>query len=114
MAFNNPDTSFENETAGTTVTVYAPTTGSTLVLKSVTRDIYIQGTLAALTIALPQVSSGHSVNIFCAGAITALTILDRSGVAITGSPTAATAGQSFQMRMIPKYLGATIGWVRWR
>jgi hypothetical protein len=114
MSYINADTSFENESAGAPITVLAPLTGTTITLKSITRDLYIQGTLAALTINLPQVASGQSVNIYFAGAVTALSITDRFGVVVATAPAAATAGQSIQMRMIPKFLGATIGWVRWR
>lgn len=115
MSFINPSGTFENESHGAPATIIAPTTGSTVVLKNTTRDLYVVGTLAALNLLLPTAPSGTILNVYCAGAITALSVTDRLGVAITTAPTAATAGQSFEFRFIGRAPGgAVIGWVRWR
>lgn len=113
MSFINPSGTFENEANGGPITVIAPLTGTTFIMHPGMEDLYVNpaGTLAALTIQLvPAEGGGRELDIFFKTAITALTVLDRLGNAITGAPTAATAGLSITMRHVNK----TIGWVRWR
>ncbi len=112
MSFINASGTFENETGGSPVTVMVPVTGATIAMNSSQRDLYVApaGTIAALTIKLPQVASGSKVDILCTAIVTALGIQDRLGNVVAGAPTAATAGMALTMR----YINRTIGWVKWR
>jgi len=110
MRYINPTGSFANFSSGSPMTILSPGTGTVLPLRGLVRDAYIVGPLAALTIALPQVSRGEKIGFYFSGAITTLTMTDRLGVAIATAPTAATLGQSIEMR----YINKTLGWVRWR
>jgi hypothetical protein len=111
MAYENPNASFENDAHGGPVTVFTPLTATTIVLRFPVNDILINpaGTIAALNINLPQGYRGLSIEMMFTQVVTALSIRDRFGVAITGGPTAAALNQMMAMR----YINATIGWVRW-
>jgi hypothetical protein len=114
MAFNNPDGTFNNETGDPPIDVQVPTTGTTVVLPYSDRYVAFMhsATIAALTVNLPTApsganASGQFIELYFRSAVTALTLQDHFGNAVTGL-TAAAAATSYVFRRIQ---GA---WVRWR
>lgn len=110
-SFANPDGSFLNESGGSPVRVAVPATGDTITMRG-ERALYVNhaADIAALTIMFPSVEPGEKVEIWFVQAVTALTIKDASGNAVTGAPTAATDGLFIVWRFINK----TIGWKTWK
>ncbi len=114
-SFENADTSFLSESAGVPVKIIAPTTGSTYAMKAGERAVYVNnsGTLAALTIELPKMVAGlHGQTVWIAfkSAITALTLQDGYGNALTGAPASANAGAVVRFRWL-KTTQYNVGWV---
>lgn len=119
MSFINPDGSFETESNGSPVTEINPLTGVTYTYKFAgAEDLYVNpaGTIAALTIKLPQAESGRRLEIFFSQIVTALTIQDALGNAVTGAPTAATVGLAVTFRRLGpnKVAGVAAKWIKWR
>lgn len=111
--FQNPDGSAFMQSGGQPITVVAPASGATVAMKMTQRRLYIanSATLAALTVLLPKkVPGGNNIEIACQSAITALTIHDGFGNAITGAPTAGAAGAAIVMT----YVNKAVGWVKWK
>lgn len=117
MQFQNPDGSAFTESGGTPLLVVQPTSGSTIALQWNQRSVYVAntGTLAALTIQLPmKVENGEVIEIAAAKTITALTIVDGAGNAITGVAVAPLElGNRRALRYAKSnYLGVA-AWVPW-
>lgn len=113
MTAKNPDNTYNNYAFGGPVRVTAPGAGSTIALKSTERDLYVNnaGTYATLTVKMPpKPQPGEIVDMGFQSTVTALTVRDSAGAAISGSPTAAAANVALLMR----YINATIGWVYWK
>lgn len=111
-SFENPDGTFFNESGGTPPVVKVPLTGDTITMKSSERSLYINaaGVLAALTVKLPmRPERGEFVEIGTAFGVTALTVQDGFGNAVSGAPTSLVPGASILM----KYINSTIKYVVW-
>ena len=122
MTFANPDGTFENETFSMPVTLYVPTTGSTITIPASVRKAFINpaGTIAALTIKLSgSPGNGHLVDIMFGQTVTAITWQDASGATITGTglPSAGSANAGTEVVYMATSLtpGApTRKWIKWR
>ena len=107
-SFLNPSGSFMAESGGTPIRVVAPSTGDTVSMAARDRVLYVNnsGTLAELTVQLPRgVDARERVEIVARSAITALTVNDGYGVAISTAPSAAAARAIYQFVMVTKALG---------
>lgn len=112
-SFSNPDGSFTNESFGGPVNVQVSAAGATIAMASSDRALYVNNaaTYATLTVLLPKVvEAGNKVDLAFANAVTALTVHDGFGNAVTGAPTAGAAGAAITMR----YVSKAVGWVHWK
>lgn len=114
MAFQNIDNSFENEAQGAPVYIWVPLTGATLLMRQAFNnctDVFINpaGTLAALTVKLPQVSAGKIIEFCSSQIITSMTFQDRLGNTVATAPTALAANVMVTL----KYINGTLGWRKW-
>lgn len=115
-SFANPDGTFFNESGGQPALVLAPATGSTVLIPSTARDVYVNpaATIAALTVRLPgSVANGQQVSIGFGQTVTALTVQDFYGAAVAGAPTTGTAAGGARVLKYIRGASAT-GWVLWR
>jgi hypothetical protein len=88
--------------------VVAPTSGDTITLRFKDRFLFVNkdATLAALTVKLPWAPQlGDLAIITSKSAITALTLNDGAGDAISGAPGAVDAGGTVVMQWVSKALG---------
>ena len=84
--------------------------GSTVTLGEDVSNTYLplSATVAALTIELPAPSGvGVVQGVTVKSAVTALTVTSVGDVAITGAPTALSAGETVKFQ----YMGSELGWV---
>jgi hypothetical protein len=92
------------------ITTVVPVTGATITLAAGARALYVNpvGTIATLTIQLPpNPVAGQRVDISFGQIVTALTIQDASGAAVTGAASAGAVGADTVLR----YTGTA--WVKW-
>src|SRR4051812_14322045 len=115
MSFANPDGTFFKETGSVPALVVAPATGATVTLPAGTSRLYINtALLAALTIKLPPtISAGQEVRIVAKTGVTALTLQDRAGVAVTGAVTTLAAGVTATVVALALTPGTALVWTRW-
>lgn len=116
-SFQNADGSFFRESGGQPVVVAEPASASTYAMTSTTRVLYIANaaTLASLTIKLPPgVRNGDRVEIGFESAVTALTVQDSFGAAITGAPTAGAANAAVVMIYVKSAQYGVATWVHWK
>jgi hypothetical protein len=110
-SFQNPDGTFFDEAGTGPVTTVVPVTGATIAMTSGQNSLFVKpvGTIAALTIKMPPGPvSGQAVTIGFNQIVTALTLQDAGGNAITGAASAGAVGVSTELR----FLGGS--WVKWR
>jgi hypothetical protein len=119
-SFANPNGGFQSESSGGRVTVVAPLTGATVTMQAADEALYLDlaGTIAALTIVLLKAPyAGQIVEIGYNHTVSALTLHDGFGNAITGAPTSLTAGGG---AVVMRYIGppplsyTAVGWVVWK
>lgn len=108
---------FRDDIAAAPVNVVAPLTGTTVAMAQTDRLLYVNpaGTLAALTIKLPE--SPHQserVEIGFSHIITALTIEDALGNAVTGAASAGAVGVAQVYLYVKPNLATTGVWVLWK
>jgi hypothetical protein len=104
--FNNgsffPDSNLAPQTA-------SPVTTNTVVMSGPSLFLTPAGTLAALTIRLPQGPSvGDTASIVSTAAVTALTMQTAAGGAVAGAPTALVANTKVTMQ----YVGTAWVWMK--
>jgi len=107
-SYANPDGSFFNEVAGLPLRVVAPDTGATVTMKAADRALFVNNetTLAELTIKLPRgLSPREKVVVFARSSITALTVQDGAGAAVSGAPAAAAALTKYEFIFATRALG---------
>lgn len=109
-SFANQDGSFLNEQDAQPVLVAVPLTATTITLNKGQNQAYINpaATIATLTVKLPpQPAAGQTVTLSFGHIVTALTIQDAGGNAVTGAASAGAVGVATTM----KYIGGA--WVKW-
>lgn len=109
-SFENQDGTFFNEQGSAPVAVYTPLTGATIALSSGSSMAFLNpaGTIAALTLLMPpNPNQGQTMQLSFKQIVTALTLQDASGVAISGAASAGAVGISTTL----KFIGTT--WVKW-
>lgn len=117
MAFQNPDTSYENETGTPPVTLARPASGDTVVVRAHTRKLFVNpaANLASLTIQLPRnPEKFYELDIGYGASVAALNFIDGAGAAVPNMPTSGTAGANQILRCLSGFPGQASPWVRWR
>lgn len=110
-SFANRTGTFLNELGAEEIRVVVPLAGDTVTLNGNHNYIYIKpaGTIATLTIKLPPAPvPGMLIALSFGAIVTALTIQDSAGNAVTGAATAGAVGVATQLRYLP-----TGTWVKW-
>lgn len=111
-SFQGFDGSFFAENDGGPVNSQVSASAGTIAMNWNDRSVFVANATvyASQTITMPKkVEVGDFVRISAQNTVTALTIQDGFGTAITGAPNAIDGGQQIVLR----YLGSSIGWVVW-